>query len=139
MKQWMAITIGVAVCVASSGCARSTKVVAQDKEYVPPSSASAWTIGGVFDSEDDSIAISVNGESVLRARFPPFTPRLTAEGKYNDLSVATLCKFSSGIIASKRGGWQERVAESIVAKATKSGGNTCDVTVDGQAAATLYF
>jgi hypothetical protein len=124
-----------------AGCAakKDTRVFAQDKEYVPPSSTAPWTIGGVFDKEDYSVAISFNGESVLRGRFPPYTPRLTAEGKYNDRAVATLCKFSSGIIASKGGGWQERLAEGIVSKATKAGGNTCEVTVDGQAAATLYF
>lgn len=126
---------------ALAGCAgkKDTRVFAQDKEYVPSSSAAPWTIGGVFDQKDYSVAISFNGESVLRGRFPPYTPRLTAEGKYNDRAVATLCKFSSGIVAGKGGGWQERLAEGIVAKATKAGGNTCEVTVDGQAAATLYF
>lgn len=138
MKAWMAMTM--VACVAMSGCApKNTKVVAQDKEYVPPATTSPWKIGGVFDKADNSIAISVNGESVLRGRFPPYTPRLTAEGKYNNLAVATLCKFSTDIIARSGGGWQERIAEGIVSKATKAGGNTCDVTVDGQAAATLYF
>ena len=125
---------------ALAGCAgkKDTRVFAQDKEYVPPASATPWKIGGVYDKKDQSIAISVNGESVLRGRFPPYTPRLTAAGKYNDLPVATLCKFSQGIIDGG-GGWQERLAEGIVSKATKAGGNTCDVTADGQAAATLYF
>lgn len=139
MKPWMVITIGTVLCAGMGCAAKNTKVVAQDKEFVPPSSSTPWKIGGVFDTADQSIAISVNGESVLRARFPPYTPRLTAQGKYNELAVATLCKFSSGIVAVKGSSWQERVAESIVSKTTKAGGNTCDVTVDGQAAATLYF
>jgi len=141
MKRRMTFTNGAMTLAALAGCAgkKDTRVFAQDKEYVPPSATAPWKIGGVFDKEDYSVAISFNGESVLRGRFPPYTPRLTAEGKYNDRAVATLCKFSSGIIASKGGGWQERLAEGIVSKATKAGGNTCDVTVDGQAAATLYF
>jgi hypothetical protein len=140
MKQWMAFATAAAILAVVGGCAsKDTKVVAQDKEYVPTSGAAPWKIGGVFDQDDYSIAISVNGESVLRGRFPPYTPRLTAEGKYNDRAVAPLCKFSSGIIAKKGGGWQERLVEGIVSKTTSTGGNTCDVTVDGQAATTLYF
>ena len=140
MKRTMTFTMGAMVLAALAGCAaKDTRVFAQDKEYVPPSATAPWKIGGVYDKKDQSIAISVNGESVLRGRFPPYTPRLTAEGKYNELPVATLCKFSQGVINQGGGGWQERLAEGIVAKATKAGGNTCDVTVDGQAAATLYF
>ncbi len=140
MKHRMMLMTGALALAALAGCAgkKDTRVFAQDKEYVPPSSTAPWKIGGVFDTKDQSIAISVNGESVLRGRFPPYTPRWSAEGKYDDRPVATLCKFSSGII-DKGGGWQERMVEGIVSKATKAGGNACEVTVDGQAAATLYF
>ena len=132
--------VAVAALVALSGCARKdTRVIAQDKEYVPPAAESPWRIGGVFDKSELTVVISVNGENVLRGRFPPYTPRLTAQGRYDDKPVATLCKFSSDVIAGKRSGWQERLAETIVSKTTSTGGNTCDVTVDGQAAATLYF
>jgi hypothetical protein len=140
MKRCIAITTAIAVFAAMGGCARKdTRVFAQEKEYVPTPSSSPWKIGGVFDRKDQSIAISVNGESVLRGRFPPYTPRLAAEGKYDDRPVATLCKFSSGIIDQGGGGWQERMVEGIVSKATRAGGNTCEVRVDGQTAATLYF
>jgi len=139
MKQWIAIAAAVTVASLAGCASKDTIITAQDKDYVPPAGTTPWTIGGTFNQDDSSIAISVNGESVLRGRFPPFTPRLSAEGKYNDLPVAALCKFSSDVIASRKSGWQARIAESIVAKATSTGGNACEVTVDGQAAATLYF
>lgn len=140
MKPWMVLIGTVAALTAMSGCARKdTRVFAQDKEYVPAESAPPWKIGGVFDKKEHTVVISFNGENVLRGRFPPYTPRLTAQGKYNELPVATLCKFSSHVIAGKGGGWQERLAETIVAKTTSTGGNSCDVTVDGKPAATLYF
>jgi hypothetical protein len=138
MKPWMAIVVAIISAAAIGGCAqKNTKVFAQDKEYLPPASASAWKIGGVFDEKEYTVMISFNGENVLRGRFPPYTPRLTAEGKYLDRAVATVCMFSSGVIG--KSGWEVQLAEAIVAKATRTGGNSCDVIVDGQAAATLYF
>jgi hypothetical protein len=130
------IVMLMALSVAAGCAPKNTKVFAQDKEYVPPEATGPWKIGGVFDEKDHSVVISFNGENVLRGRFPPYTPRLTAEGKYQDRAVSTVCKFSAGII---QGGWQAQVAEAIVSKATKTGGNACEVTVDGLAAATLYF
>lgn len=137
--KWQMTVVAAALGMMAAGCApKNTKVFAQDKEYVPPAGTAAWTIGGVFDEEEYTVVISVNGENVLRGRFPPYTPRLTAEGKYQERAVATVCMFSSGVIG-KGGGWQAQLAEAIVAKSTKTGGNTCEVSVDGQAAATLYF
>ena len=138
MQRWTAPLLMTLTLVA--GCAsKDTRVTAQDKEYVPPASTEPWKIGGVFDQKDSSIAILINGENVLRSRFPPFTPHLTAEGKYSDRAVATVCKFSSDVIANKKSAWEARLAEAIVSKAMKTGGNSCNVTVDGAAAATLYF
>ncbi|MFL6551149.1 MAG: hypothetical protein ACJ8OJ_20830 [Povalibacter sp.] len=132
------VSLSLVALVVLSGCAaKNTKVIAQDKEFVPPAAAAPWKIGGVFDEEEYTVVISFNGENVLRGRFPPYTPRLTAEGKYLDKAVATVCMFSSGVIG--KSGWQVQLAEAIVSKATKNGGNSCEVTVDGQAAATLYF
>lgn len=140
MKPWMVLYTLAAAVTAMSGCAsRDTRVFAQEKEYLPAASAQSWKIGGVFDRKEHTIVISFNGENVLRGRFPPYTPRLSAQARYNDMAVATLCKFSSDIIASKGAGWQERLAEAIVAKGMSTGGNSCDVTVDGKPAATLYF
>ncbi len=137
MKPWMALFIAT-LAALSAGCAqKNTKVFAQDKDYVPPAASTPWKIGGVFDKEELTIVVTFNGENVLRGRFPPYTPRLTAEGKYQDKDVATVCMFSSGVIG--KSGWQVQLAEAIVSKATKTGGNSCEVTVDGQAAATLYF
>ncbi|HEY5806469.1 MAG TPA: hypothetical protein VIT67_00785 [Povalibacter sp.] len=133
----MAMMIVASAAVLAGCAAKNTKVIAPDKEYVPPASTSPWKIGGVFDEKELTVVISFNGENVLRGRFPPYTPRLTTEGKYQEKAVATVCMFSSGIIG--KGGWQEQLAEAIVAKTTRTGGNSCDVTVDGQAAATLYF
>ena len=131
---------GWAVCTLAllAGCAeKNTKVFAQDKEYVPPTATTPWKIGGVFDEEQYTVVISFNGENVLHGRFPPHTPRLTAEGKYQDKAIGTVCMFSSGVIG--KSGWQVQLAEAIVSKATKNDSNSCEVTVDGQPAATLYF
>lgn len=138
MKPGKAMIVGAVAVAALSGCAaKNTKVFAQDKQFVPPAGTAPWMIGGVFDEEQYTVVISFNGENVLRGRFPPYTPRLTAEGKYQEKAVAAVCMFSSGVIG--KSGWQVQLAEAIVSKATKAGGNSCEVTVDGQAAATLHF
>lgn len=137
MKPWMALFMSASVVLATGCAEKNTKVFAQDKEYVPPTASTPWKIGGVYDEKDYTVVISFNGENVLRGRFPPHTPRLTAEGKYQEKAVATVCMFSTGVIG--KSGWQVQLAEAIVSKATKTGGNSCEVTVDGQAAATLYF
>jgi hypothetical protein len=138
MKPRIGIALLACTVALLTGCAeKNTKVIAQDKEYVPPTASTPWKIGGVFDEEQYTVVISFNGENVLRGRFPPHTPRLTAEGKYQDKAIGTVCMFSSGVIG--KSGWQVQLAEAIVSKATKNGSNSCEVTVEGQPAATLYF
>ena len=138
MKPRMGVGIGMCAVLMLTACApKNTKVIAQDKEYVPAAAANPWKIGGVFDEKEYTVVILFNGENVLRGRFPPHTPRLTAEGKYQDKSVATVCMFSSGVIG--KSGWQVQLAEAIVSKATKNNSNSCEVSVEGQPAATLYF
>ncbi|MGH8177229.1 MAG: hypothetical protein ACREV5_13295 [Steroidobacter sp.] len=136
MKSAITIVI-VAILTASACSSKNTRVFASEKEYVPPTATTPWKIGGVFDEEEYTVIISVNGENVLRGRFPPHTPRLTVEGKYDGKTLAAVCMFSSGIIG--KSGWQAQLAEAIVSKATKTAGNTCEVKVGEQLAATLFF
>jgi hypothetical protein len=119
-----------------AGCA-STKVIAPEKEYTPPGETTAWKLGGVFDTRAKSVAISINGDNVINSAFAPFTPRLTAQGKYSGKVVQAHCAFASGVLGT--GGLRSKIAGSIVSRATNTGGNTCDVTIAGQAATTLYF
>lgn len=134
------IIVAVLAIAGASACSpKNTKVFAQEKEYVPPAATAPWKIAGVFDQEEFTVVISVNGENVIRGRFPPYTPKLTAEGSYEGKMVNTVCMFSTDVIARRKSGWQVQLAEAIVSKATKTGGNTCEVKVDDQPAATLYF
>lgn len=134
---WIAFALTSVIAV--SGCARNTQVVAPEKEYVPTESATPWRIGGVFDKKDTSVVISINGENVIRGKFPPMTPRLTADGKYNNKSVRATCAFSSDVIARKNASLGFQIAEAVVSKATKTGGNTCDIAIGGHPATTLHF
>jgi hypothetical protein len=140
MKHWTLACVAMALTVSSlGGCARNTQVIAPEKEFVPAGSSTPWKIAGVFDKKDTSVVISINGDNVIRGRFPPMTPRLTANGTYGGKPIHTTCAFSSDVIAGRNAGFRLQIAEAIVSKATKSGGNTCDVTVGGQPATTLYF
>jgi hypothetical protein len=137
MRKWLLMA---PLCLLTlGGCARNTQVVAPGKEFVPADSVAPWKIGGTFDKRDTTIVIHINGENVLRGRFPPMTPRLTADGTYQGKAVRAACAFSSDVIAKKSSGFELQIAEAIVSKATKTGGNTCELTVDGRPAATLYF
>ncbi len=133
------IGFAIVACGLAACAAQDTKLYAQEKEYVPPQAEAPWKINGEFDKEEYTVAISINGENVIRSRFPPYTPRLTAEGQYDGRSVQTLCMFSTDVIAGRNSGFELQLAQAIVAKTTRTGGNTCEVQVEGQPAATLYF
>jgi hypothetical protein len=115
-----------------------TKIVAPEKEFKAQGVAQPWKIGGVFDKKDKTVTISVNGDNVMKANFPPYTPRLSANGKYQNQALATSCSFSTDVISGSGRG-RTGIAQSIVQKSTGNTANTCDVTVNGQQAVTLYF
>lgn len=118
-----------------AGCAH-TIWTAAEKEYVPPGGTTAWKFSGAYDVNDRLLTIAVNGDNVIHNTFAPFTPRMTAQGKYAGKTVDAHCAFASGTMG---GSFRGKIASSIVSKSTKTGGNTCDVKVDGQEATILYF
>jgi hypothetical protein len=125
------------VCCGFSLCAcASREVIASPKQFTPSGATAPWRIGGIFNKRDKSVVISINDDKVVRASFPPFTPNINANAEYDGHDVRTHCAFSSGIMGR---GHHARIAASIVASASHTAGNTCRVTVDGEAPVTLYF
>jgi hypothetical protein len=116
---------------------RETKIVAQAQDYQPEKTAARWIIAGVFDKRDKSVVITINGDKAIAAKFPPYTPRLDAEARYQGKDVRALCAFSNYIIEGDS--VRAKIAEAIVNKSAGIGNNACKVSVDGWHAATLYF
>lgn len=125
----------LALCAASSlsvGCVKSSIVKANDHEFTPPGAAKAWVIGGEFDKKEKTVVVQINGDPVLKGRFPPQVPKLTMADMYQKHHVVADCEFTTDIIAN-------RIASAIVQGVRQSGGNRCHVKVSGQEATTLYF
>ena len=142
MKQY-AFYLALAVTLSTlSGCAskppKDTTLRAAEKPYQGKDMTAPWRIGGVFDKKDKSVTIAINGDNVIRASFPPFTPNVNAATNYEGKAIATACKFATGII-SDNGRSKFGIAQMIVQKSTGNTANTCDVSVDGEQAVTLYF
>jgi hypothetical protein len=118
-----------------AGCAH-TIWKAPQKEYIPPGATTPWKFTGVYDVDDTLLSILIDGDTVIHNRFAPFTPRMNAQGKYQGKTIDAHCAFASGTMGK---GLHGKIASAIVSKSTNTGGNTCEVKVDGQEATTLYF
>jgi hypothetical protein len=134
----LALMAVLAVSLIACASKPDPKIVAQEKEYKPQGAAQPWTIGGVFDKREKSVTITVNGDGVMKANFPPYTPKLNAKGTYSGQALAAACSFATDVISSGGRG-RTGIAQMVVQKSTGNTSNTCDVTVNGQAAVTLYF
>jgi hypothetical protein len=130
--------VAVSACASRAVPEPAPTVLAPEKEYKLQGEAQPWKIGGIFHRYDKSIAITVNGDSVMKANFPPYTPKLTAWGRYNGEVLSAVCTFATDVISSDGRG-RAGIAQMVVQKSAGYTSNTCDVSVNGQLAVTLYF
>jgi hypothetical protein len=127
--------VGISTLFAAlGGCATPPPMVAQNKQYV--ANGQKLDFGGSYDVRGNNLALSVNGDVIMRGSFPPFTPTKTLNGSYKGMSIGASCYFGS--VLSKKPGLVGIIAGAIQDKNSKSG-DRCEMTVNSKAAETLYF
>lgn len=126
---------GISALLATlGGCATQPPMIAQDKIYT--ANNQKLDFGGSYDTEANKLTITVNGDSIMRGSFPPFTPTKSISAIYHGMSITADCYF--GTVLSNQGGMVGMIA-GVVQDHTGKSGDQCHITVDNKAAETLYF
>ena len=120
--------------VALVGCASVR--VAQNKTV--ESEGQKFDLGGTFDPKGNDLTLTVNGDPIMRGKFPPYTPTLRLNATYKNQPVTASCYFGT-ILGSGRGGIGTigAVVAGSVQGAKGKSGDKCDVTV-GSASDALF-
>jgi hypothetical protein len=116
-----------------SGCATPPRV-AQNKAV--DVSGKKLDFGGSYAPDAKELTLTVNGDPIMRGRFPPYTTNLHLNGKYQNLDINASCSFGS--VLSSMGGLTGRIAGAVQAGIGK-GGDKCDLAVNGKSTETLFF
>lgn len=130
MKRFSLVLASLGAVAVVMGCASIR--VAQNKTV--ESEGQKFELGGTYEPKGD-LTLTIDGDPVMRGRFPPYTPTLRLNGKYKNQAVSASCYF--GTILGSRGGVGGIVAGSIQGAKGKSG-DKCDITV-GSATESLFF
>jgi len=123
----------VGVFAMVSGCATPPRV-AQNKSVVV--SGTKLDFGGSYAPRENELTLTVNGDPVMRGRFPPYTPHLELNAKFQDMDVNASCDFGS--VLSSKGGLTGIIAGAVQAGVGR-GGDKCALAVNGKPTETLYF
>jgi len=132
MKRYACITLGVVAAVLA-GCAAAPRVAQKKSVEV---GGQKLEFGGQYAPHGKSLTLTINGDPVLAGTFPPYTPTLRLNAKYQGLDVSADCYFGS-VLGGKSG------AVGIVAGAVQGakgkGADKCDMLVGGKVMEALYF
>ncbi|MEW6707797.1 MAG: hypothetical protein AB1430_23375 [Pseudomonadota bacterium] len=118
---------------ALAGCANPVKV-AQKKSV--EAEGQKLEFGGEYNARGKSLSLTINGDPVLAGTFPPYTPTLRLNGKYQGMDVSADCYFGS--VLGQKGGVVGIVAGAVQG-ATGKGADKCDMLVGGKVLEALYF
>ena len=123
-----------ATTILISACATKPPRVAQPK--VVKVAGVSYEFGGVFDVENNSLVITVNGERLMSGSFYTYNPSLQLKAPYKDKKLSASCYFGS--ILGSKGGVFGIVAGAVQAGNNKSG-DICDISIDDKPVEKLYF
>jgi hypothetical protein len=125
-------TLALAAALTLLGCASIRNAQPKTAEI----DGQSYVFGGSYDPSATDLTITVNGDPLLRGRFPPYTPTQRLSAKYKQTDVAAECYFGS-VLGSRHS------VVGIVAGAVQGGlgkaADKCDLTVNGKPAQELYF
>ncbi|MEL0656970.1 hypothetical protein V6257_18260 [Pseudoalteromonas issachenkonii] len=128
------IFISTLPLLALAGCGSTPPIQAQDKTV--SYQGKVYVFGGQYDKKLKEIQLTVNGDPLLKGRFPPYTPTLTLASDYQNVNISSYCYFGS--VLSSQAGVFGVVAGAIQSSNSKSG-DKCDVKIGGETIESLYF
>lgn len=128
------ILIGALTLLALTGCGSTPPIQAQDKTV--SYKGKVYVFGGQFDESKDEVELTVNGDPIMKGRFPPYTPTLNLASDYEGVNVSSYCYFGS--VLGNQGGVFGAVAGAIQSSNSKSG-DKCDIKIAGETIESLYF
>lgn len=135
MKATSRLLFIVLTAVVIAGCA-STRV-AQNKTV--ESDGQKFDLGGTFDPKGNDLTLTVNGDPIMRGKFPPFTPTLRLNATYKNQPVTASCYFGTVLGSGRSGiGTIGTVVATSIQGAKGKSGDKCDITV-GSASEALFF
>ena len=132
MKAVALVAAGVVAVAWLSGCAS----VKSAQPKVVDVEGQKLEFGGSYSPRDKELTLTVNGDPVMRGKFPPFTPTQRLTGTYRNLAVTGDCYFGS--VLSSTGGVGGIVAGAVQGARGK-GGDKCDILVNGKVVEALFF
>lgn len=133
MKNIPLTTICLGALLAMTACATPPRV-AQEKSV--EIDAKKIVFGGSYALNEKELTLTVNGDPVMRGRFPPYTTNLHLNATHEGLAVGASCSFGS--VLSSAPGLVGTIAGAVQAGIGK-GGDKCDMLVEGKQVETLYF
>lgn len=133
----MQTKLGFFIVVATillAGCAAKPPKMAQNKTV--DIEGKSYVLGGSYDERKNELELFVNGDPVMKGKFPPYTPTLNLNANYSGMDIKTYCYFGS--VLGKQGGAVGIIAGAIQASKSKAG-DKCDITLPGNVTESLYF
>ncbi|WP_343817219.1 hypothetical protein [Colwellia asteriadis] len=128
------LLIASVALITLAGCGSTPPIQAQEKTIAYQ--GKVYVFGGQYDEKRKEVELTVNGDPVMKGRFPPYTPTLNLTTNYQDVEVSSHCYFSS--VLNRQGGVFGAVAGAIQSSNSQSG-DKCDIKVAGETLETLYF
>ncbi|TMO84707.1 hypothetical protein [Pseudoalteromonas spongiae] len=134
MLRTLTLSIVALSSLTLAGCGSTPPIQAQEKTIAYQ--GKTYVFGGQYDTKRNEVQLTVNGDPVMKGRFPPYTPTLNLNTSYQEVNVSSYCYFSS--VLNEKGGVFGAVAGAIQSSNSKSG-DKCDVKIAGETVESLYF
>lgn len=128
------ILISALTLLTLTGCGTTPPINAQDKTV--SHNGEIYVFGGQFDENKGEVKLTVNGDTLMKGRFPPFTPTLNLASDYEDINISSYCYFGS--VLGGKGGVFGAVAGVIQSSNSKSA-DKCEIKIAGEIVESLYF
>ncbi len=131
MKRNLAVASIITIVLA--GCASAPRT-AQEKTVEVD--GKVLTFNGSYNEDRGELTLIVNGEPLMKGRFPPYTPTQNFNANYQDLALRSHCYFGS--VLGEQGGAFGVVA-GIIQSAKSSSADKCELYVNEKLVEHLYF
>ncbi len=121
--------------ILSVSCVKEDVIkTAQEKEVVVE--GQPLKLGGTYNETRHELALTVNGDPIMKGVFRDYTPTQHLKVRYKGLHVSSYCYFAS-VLGGKRGLFGA-IARGVQA-ANEKAGDECEISVNGKPVEKLYF